>query len=123
MTTLFGSIIAASGKSNYVVAAANPIVREHVEGKPGEAEDGDDLSKFTRLDTHDELTILYGKVFLGVNLSCISCHDGAHTSRRSMSTSPRKAVRLLPAGRLSGKYAIHSACREVRSPDGPLRRG
>ena len=30
-------IIAASGKSNYVVAALNPIVREHVEGKPGEA--------------------------------------------------------------------------------------
>jgi len=74
---LVRSIIAASGKSNYVVAAANPIVREHVEGKPGEAEHGDDLRKIHQLDTHDELTILYGKVFLGVNLSCISCHDGA----------------------------------------------
>ena len=74
---LVRSIIAASGKSNYVVAAANPIVREHVEGKPGEAEHGDDLRKIQQLDTHDELTILYGKVFLGVNLSCISCHDGA----------------------------------------------
>jgi hypothetical protein len=30
-----------------------------------------------QLDTHDELAILYGKTFLGVNLSCISCHDGA----------------------------------------------
>jgi hypothetical protein len=70
------SLIAASAKSNYVVAAANPIVREHVEGKPGEAAHGDDLSKINQLDTHDELTILYGKVFLGINLSCVSCHNG-----------------------------------------------
>jgi hypothetical protein len=76
------SVIAASAKSNYVVAAANPIVREHVEGKPGEAADGNDLSKINQLDTHDELTILYGKIFLGVNLSCISCHDGrAHLEK------------------------------------------
>jgi len=70
------SLIAASAKSNYVVASANPIVREHVEGKSGEANDGDDLSKVNQIDTHDELTILYGKVFLGINLSCISCHNG-----------------------------------------------
>ncbi len=70
------SLIASSAKSNYVVASANPITREHVEGKPGEAADGDDLSKVNQLDTHDELTILYGKLFLGVNFSCISCHSG-----------------------------------------------
>ncbi|MCA2970921.1 MAG: DUF1549 domain-containing protein [Acidobacteriaceae bacterium] len=70
------SLIAASAKSNYVVSAVNPIVREHVEGKPGEAAHGDDLSKVNQLDTHDELTILYGKVFLGINLSCVSCHNG-----------------------------------------------
>jgi len=70
------SLIAASAKSNFVVAAANPIVREHVEGKPGEEENGDDLRKVQQVDTHDELTILLGKLFLGMNLSCISCHDG-----------------------------------------------
>lgn len=70
------SIIAASAKSNYVVSAANPIVREHVEGKPGEEIDNVSLTKVHQLDTHDELAILYGKLFLGVNLSCISCHDG-----------------------------------------------
>lgn len=70
-------IIAASAKSNYVVASVNPIVREHVEGKPGEAADGNDLSKVNQLDTHDELSILYARVFLGINTSCISCHDGA----------------------------------------------
>lgn len=71
-----GSLIAASGKSNFVVAAVNPIVREHVEGKPGEEENGDDLKKVHQSDTHDELSILFGKLFLGINLSCISCHDG-----------------------------------------------
>jgi hypothetical protein len=71
------SIITSSAKSNLVVAASNVIVREHVEGKPGQAIDGNDISKVHQLDTHDELAILYGKVFLGVNFSCVSCHDGA----------------------------------------------
>jgi hypothetical protein len=71
------TMMAASAKSNLVVAAVNPIVREHVEGKPGQVEHGDDLSKVHQMDTHDELSILFGKVFLGINLSCISCHDGA----------------------------------------------
>ncbi len=75
---LVRSIISSSGKSSNVVAAMNPIVREHVEGKPGQVAHGDDLSKVHQLDTHDELTIQFGKVFLGVNLSCISCHDGAN---------------------------------------------
>ena len=59
------SIIAASAKSNYVVASANPIVREHVEGKPGEAAHGEDLSKINQIDTHDELSILYGEDLSG----------------------------------------------------------
>ncbi len=74
---LVRSIISASAKSNLVVAAVNPVVREHVEGKPGQVEHGDDLAKVQQLDTHDELTVLFGKAFLGINLSCISCHDGA----------------------------------------------
>jgi len=72
------AMIAGSAKSNLVVASVNPIVREHVEGKPGQVEGPDDLRKINQIDTHDELTILFGKVFLGINLSCISCHDGAN---------------------------------------------
>ena len=70
------SIIAASAKSNHVVAASNVIAREHVQGKP-QPDDGDDLGMVQQLDTHDELATLYAKTFLGVNLSCVSCHDGA----------------------------------------------
>ena len=29
-------------------------------------------------DTVDEFTVTYSKVFLGLNLACISCHDGAN---------------------------------------------
>jgi hypothetical protein len=69
------SIISASAKSNHVVAAANVIAREHVQGKP-QPDDGDDFGMVHQLDTDDELSILYAKTFLGINLSCISCHDG-----------------------------------------------
>jgi hypothetical protein len=72
------AMMSSSGKSNLVVAAVNPITREHVEGRPGQVDHGDDLRKVQQSDTHDELTVQFGKVFLGMNLSCISCHDGAH---------------------------------------------
>src|SRR5262244_354373 len=69
------SIISSSAKSNHVAAASNVIAREHVQGKP-QPDDGNDLGMVQQLDTDDELAVLYGKTFLGVNLSCISCHDG-----------------------------------------------
>jgi len=85
------SLIAGSAKSNFVVASVNPIVREHVEGKPGQEEGPDDLKKIHQIDTHDELTILYGRVFLGINLSCISCHDGAaHLEKVNVYLSKKK---------------------------------
>lgn len=71
------AIIASAGKSSNVLAASNVIAREHVQGK-AQPDDGHDMDMVHQLDTHDELTILYGKVFLGINLSCISCHDGVN---------------------------------------------
>ena len=73
------AIIASAGKSSNVMAASNVIAREHVQGK-AQPDDGHDMGMVHQLDTHDELTILYGKVFLGINLSCISCHDGGQPS-------------------------------------------
>ena len=71
------AIIESAGKSSNVLAASNVIAREHVQGKP-QPDDGHDWGMVHQLDTHDELTILYGKAFLGINLSCISCHDGVN---------------------------------------------
>ena len=95
-------LIAASAKSNIVVAAVNPIVREHVEGKPGQVEHGDDLRKIHQIDTHDEMAILFGKVFLGINLSCISCHDGAgHLEKVNVYLSRQKRGRISSSRRRS----------------------
>lgn len=69
------AIISASAKSNHVVASSNVIAREHIQGAP-HPKHGDDLGMVHQLDSHDELAIQYAKVFLGVNLSCISCHGG-----------------------------------------------
>ena len=71
------AMITSAGKSSNVLAASNVIAREHVQGK-AQPDDGHDMGMVHQLDTHDELTILYGKVFLGINLSCISCHDGVN---------------------------------------------
>jgi len=104
------SLIAASAKSNYVVAAVNPIVREHVEGKSGEADHGDDITKVNQLDTHDELTILYGKVFLGINLSCVSCHNGrGHLEKvNAYLTTQKRSDFFQQASFLSGtRYIPH----------------
>jgi len=83
-------LIAASAKSNHVVAASNVIAREHVQGKP-QPDDGADLGMVHQLDTHDELNVLYGKTFLGVNLSCVSCHDGkGHLEKVNVYLSGKK---------------------------------
>jgi len=84
------SLIAASAKSNHVVASSSLIAREHVQGKP-QPDDGHDLGMVQQLDTHDELAILYGKTFLGINLSCISCHDGrSHLEKVNVWLSKKK---------------------------------
>ncbi|HUQ95854.1 MAG TPA: DUF1549 domain-containing protein [Bryobacteraceae bacterium] len=83
-------IIAASAKSNHVVAASNVIAREHVQGKP-QPDDGKDFGMVQQLDTHDELAIIYGKAFLGINFSCVSCHDGrGHLEKVNVWLTERK---------------------------------
>lgn len=71
------ALMTASAKSNHVVAASNVVAREHVQGK-AQPDNGRDLGMVQQLDTHDELSILYAKTFLGINLSCVSCHDGVN---------------------------------------------
>jgi hypothetical protein len=109
-------IIAASAKSNYVVSSANPIVREHVEGKPGEEIDNVSLTKVHQLDTHDELAILYGKLFLGINLSCISCHDGkGHLEKVNVYLAGKKRADFFQMAAFMGRtrYVPHVEKKEA----------
>jgi len=39
--------------------------------------DADNYYLFNRLDFIDEVTVDIGRIFLGVNMDCFSCHDGA----------------------------------------------
>src|SRR6185503_7161752 len=66
--------------------------REHVEGKTGLAPDnGDDFDKINQTDTHDEVWILFGKIFMGINLSCIGCHNGGgHLEKVNVYLSQKK---------------------------------
>ena len=79
-------MIAASAKSNHVVAASNVIAREHVQGK-AQPDDGKDLGMVQQLDTHDELAVLYVKTFLSSTFPAFPAMTGAGTWKKSMSGS------------------------------------
>lgn len=102
-------IIASSAKSNHVVAASSVIAREHVQGKP-QPDDGKDLDMVHQLDTHDEIGVLYAKVFLGINTSCISCHDGkGHLEKVNVWLSQRKRSEFFSMSSFMGRnrYLMH----------------
>jgi len=68
-------LLTGGGKTSFSVPGALYFARDFVKAKDDpEAPDAHDLVNIS--DTIDEFTVTYGKVFLGVNLACISCHDG-----------------------------------------------
>ena len=70
-------LLTGAGKTSYSVPAGMYFARDFVKAKDDPtAPDADDL--VYQPDTVDEFTITYSKVFLGLNMACISCHDGAH---------------------------------------------
>ncbi len=68
-------LLTGAGKSSFSVPAGMYYARDFVKAKDDpEAPDAHDL--VNQPDTVDEFTVTYSKVFLGLNLACISCHDG-----------------------------------------------
>lgn len=69
-------ILTASGKTNHTVQGIALLSRENVLWKfiPDHP---DDYWLLSRLDAFDEYSVLLYRAFLGINTSCISCHDGA----------------------------------------------
>src|SRR5262249_9051172 len=66
----------ASAKSHSAIPATNLIGRNSYDTNilPGSP---DDFSVSTRLDAIDDSAIDAARIFLGVNLTCTPCHDGA----------------------------------------------
>ncbi|MBI4474496.1 MAG: DUF1553 domain-containing protein [Acidobacteria bacterium] len=69
-------LFTASAKSSSTIAAANLISRNSFDTNvlPINA---DDYRVSNRLDAIDDFSIESARIFLGINTTCISCHDGA----------------------------------------------
>lgn len=68
-------LLTGAGKTSFSVPGGLYYARDFVKAKDDPAEPGaHDL--VNQPDTVDEFTVTYSKVFLGMNLACISCHDG-----------------------------------------------
>ncbi len=65
---LVRELLTARTRDNFVDAAANFLLRDHVD-------DFNDVY-INLTDSYDEMAISTAKYFLGVNLECVSCHDG-----------------------------------------------
>lgn len=92
-------LITASAVSTWSNGAANFVARSHVfEG---------DGYQMNHEDTADELAITTTKLFLGVNLECISCHDGAkHLEKVNLWLSTRKREEMWRQASFFGKTFI-----------------
>jgi hypothetical protein len=74
-------LLTGAGKTSFSVPGGMYYARDFVKAKDDPTSpEADDL--VDQNDTRDEFTITYSKVFLGLNMACISCHDGAHHLER-----------------------------------------
>jgi len=83
-------LLNGAGKTSFSVPGGLYFARDFVKAKDDpEAPDAHDLVNTP--DTVDEFTITYSKVFLGLNLACISCHDGkGHLERVNLFLTGKK---------------------------------
>ncbi len=95
-------LVTASATSTYSAGPANFLARSHVfEG---------DGYMINHEDTLDEVAIATGKLLLGVNLECISCHDGrAHLEKVNLWLSKKKRAELYRQASFFGKTLITPA--------------
>ena len=61
-------LLTARTRDNFLDATSNFLLRDHVD-------DFNDLL-INQTDSYDEMAISSSKYFLGINLECVSCHDG-----------------------------------------------
>jgi hypothetical protein len=66
---LVTEMITATTRSNWQDGPSNFLVRDHVDGAV-------DFEGVNNEDSYDEMAISTTRLFLGINLECVSCHDG-----------------------------------------------
>jgi hypothetical protein len=80
-------MLTATALTNWYSGPANFLTKFHVDDATG--------NQIHHEDTCDEIAIQTGKIFLGVNLECVSCHDGAnHLEKINLWLSQRKRAEI-----------------------------
>lgn len=93
-------LITATGRSNFNSAPTNFLIRYYV--------DQPDQSTVNHEDTYDELAIRTTRTFLGINLECISCHDGRkHLEKINLWLTERKRADLWRQAAFFGKIRMY----------------
>ncbi len=93
-------MVTATALSTWTTGPANFIARERVM-------DGDGYSVMNHEDTCDEIAIWTSKLFLGVNVECISCHDGrGHLEKVNLWLSGKKRADLWRQAAFFGKTYV-----------------
>lgn len=96
-------LITASGISSWTTGATNFVARHRVM-------EGDGYSKMNHEDTCDELAIGTTKLFLGVNLECVSCHDGkGHLEKINLWLARQKRTSVWRQAAFFGKTYVAPA--------------
>ena len=96
---------------------AEPI---HITSRDQVSTDQDNYFVLNRLDFFDAMNVSFGRVFLGVNMDCISCHDGAGhleplnlylTSKKRAEFHSQSAfwgrLNLVPSGMTAGNAVMN----------------
>ncbi len=93
-------LLTATARSNFDSAPANFLVRFYI--------DQPDQSTVNHEDTYDELAIRTTRMFLGLNLECISCHDGVkHLEKVNLWLTGKKRADLWRQAAFFGKVRLH----------------
>ena len=96
-------LLSQGGKSSHSSPGALYFARDFVKAKD-DPEDKDAHDLVNRPDSIDEFTITYSKVFLGINVGCISCHDGrSHLEQVNLFLTSKKRSEFFQQAAFYGK--------------------
>ncbi len=93
-------LLTASARSNQYNAPVNFLIRYYI--------DQPNQSSVNHEDSFDEFAIRTSRVFLGINLECVSCHDGkGHLEQVNSWLTERKRAELWRQAAFFGKMRIY----------------
>lgn len=93
-------MLTASALTNFFSGPVNFLTRFHVDDASG--------NQVAHEDSCDEMAIQTAKIFLGLNIECISCHNGAnHLEKINLWLSQRKREELWREAAFFGNLSIY----------------